>query len=187
MNVRRIITGHAPDGKAVFLADESTPRSHDFEHIPSFAAALVWGTAPLPSIQDGQQDPTSGMASWVPPVGGTNLMVITFPPESAMMNPLFDRDAAGAETVAVLPGLAERFEAEDPAMHTTDTIDYGVLLDGELWLELDDGKETLVGRHDVVIQQGTRHAWRNRSDKPATMLFVLIGANRAGPDRSRKE
>jgi hypothetical protein len=187
MNVRRIITGHASDGKAVFLADESTPRSHDFEHVPGFAAALVWGTAPLPSIHNGQQDPTSGMASWVPPVGGANLMVITFPPESATMNPLFDPAAAGAETVAVLPGLAEQFEAANPGMHTTDTIDYGVLLEGELWLELDDGKETLVRRHDIVIQQGTRHAWRNRSDKPATMVFVLVGANRAGPDRTNKE
>jgi hypothetical protein len=54
-------------------------------------------------------------------------------------------------------------------------------------LELDDGKETLVRRHDIVIQQGTRHAWRNRSDKPATMVFVLVGANRAGPDRTNKE
>jgi hypothetical protein len=187
MNVRRIITGHAPDGKAVFLADDNAPRSHDFEHVPGFATALVRGTAPLPSIQDGKEDSTPGMASWVPPVGGANLIVTTFPPESAMRNPFFDPAAAGSETMAVLPGLAERFQAENPGMHTTDTIDYGVLLDGELWLELDDSKETRVWRHDIVTQQGARHAWRNKSNTRATMLFVLIGANRTGPDGARKE
>ena len=63
-------------------------------------------------------------------------------------------------------------------MHTTDTVDYGVLLDGELHLELDNRATRRLTPHDVVVQNGTRHAWRNRSDKPATMLFVLVGASR---------
>ena len=63
-------------------------------------------------------------------------------------------------------------------MHKTDSVDYGILLDGEIWLELDDGKEVHLKRHDTVIQNGTRHAWRNRSDKPTTIALVLIGAGR---------
>jgi len=90
----------------------------------------------------------------------------------------FDPAAFGAEFAQNAPGLAERFEMENPGMHTTDSIDYDVVLEGEIVLELDDGKEVTLRPHDVVVQNGTRHAWRNRSDKPAKMLFVLVGASR---------
>jgi quercetin dioxygenase-like cupin family protein len=65
-------------------------------------------------------------------------------------------------------------------MHFTDTVDYGILVDGEISLELDNGKTAALKPGDVVVQNGTRHAWRNRGDKAAKMVFVLIGARRAG-------
>jgi quercetin dioxygenase-like cupin family protein len=65
--------------------------------------------------------------------------------------------------------------AESP-MHRTETVDVGVVLEGETWLLLDDGSETRVGVGDVVVQRGTNHAWANRSDRPVRMLFVLIDA-----------
>jgi hypothetical protein len=77
----------------------------------------------------------------------------------------------------VLPGLAEKFDLESPGMHT-DSVDYGVLIEGELHLERDDGATKKLAPRDVVIQNGTRHAWRNKIDKRATMLFVLVGAKR---------
>jgi quercetin dioxygenase-like cupin family protein len=67
---------------------------------------------------------------------------------------------------------------DDPGMHTTDSVDYDVVLEGEITLELDDGKEVQLKKHDVVVQNGNRHAWRNKSSAPAVMLFVLIGAKR---------
>ena len=79
----------------------------------------------------------------------------------------------------VLPGSAEKFEMDHPGMHTSDSVDYGVLIDGELHLELDDGATMKLAPRDVVVQNGTRHARRNKSDKPATMLFVLVGAKRS--------
>jgi quercetin dioxygenase-like cupin family protein len=63
--------------------------------------------------------------------------------------------------------------AESP-MHRTETVDVGVVLEGESWLLLDDGSETRVGPGDAVVQRGTNHAWANRSDGPARMMFVLI-------------
>lgn len=78
-----------------------------------------------------------------------------------------------------LPGLAERFEPESPGMHTTDSVDYGILLEGEISLELDDGKTVALKAGDVVVQNGTRHAWRNPGTEPATLIFVLIGARRS--------
>jgi quercetin dioxygenase-like cupin family protein len=83
-----------------------------------------------------------------------------------------------AEYGQKLPGLAERFEIESPGMHTTDTIDYDIVLEGEITLELDDGESRALKTGDIVVQHGTRHAWRNQSQKPATLMFVLIGADR---------
>jgi quercetin dioxygenase-like cupin family protein len=77
-----------------------------------------------------------------------------------------------------MPEFASKFELDHPGMHTTDSVDYGIVLEGEVWLELDDGKQVHLKRHDVVVQNGTRHAWRNKTDKPVKMAFVLIGAQR---------
>jgi quercetin dioxygenase-like cupin family protein len=80
---------------------------------------------------------------------------------------------------AALPGLIESFEPDHPGMHTTATIDYGIILEGEMWLELDNGQSRLVKAGDIVIQNGTRHAWRNKSERIARALFVMIGVSPA--------
>jgi quercetin dioxygenase-like cupin family protein len=75
-------------------------------------------------------------------------------------------------------GVLVRFTEQEPGavspMHRTETVDVGVVLDGETWLLLDDGSETRVGQGDVVVQRGTNHAWANRSDRPVRMVFVMI-------------
>ena len=178
MHIRRIVTGHDPKGNAVFVSDAAAPRTTEFAHVPGFVTSLLWETAPNASVSAVEGDPAVTARSWAPAPGGTNLMFITFPPDAVMMSSDFDPAAAGGEYMRVLPGLAEKFEMEHPGMHTTDSVDYGVLIEGELHLELDDGVTKKLAPRDVVIQNGTRHAWRNKSDKPATMLFVLVGANR---------
>jgi hypothetical protein len=178
MQTRRIVTGHTQAGKSIFKSDQPAPRSTAFQHVPGFVTTLLWETAPGAAIPAADVDASVTARSWVPDPGGTNLMIISFPPDSVMMSPDFNPAAAGGEYMQVLPGLAEKFELEHPGMHTTDTVDYGVLLDGEIYLELDDGEQKRLSPHDVVVQNGTRHAWRNKSQRSATMLFVLVGANR---------
>jgi quercetin dioxygenase-like cupin family protein len=90
----------------------------------------------------------------------------------------FDPEAAGREYLEFLPGLAESFDPDGSGMHRTATVDYDVIVSGELWLELDDGELRHLRAGDIVIQNGTRHAWRTRSDSPAVMLAVLVGARR---------
>lgn len=180
MKVRRIVTGHDSSGRAIFASDETAPRSVQFEHVPGLGAALLWQTAMAPSVGGTSVDPTPRVASWLPEGGGTSAMVLVFPPDSIAQNPNFDPRAAGAEYAEKLPGLAEKFEADAPGMHRTDTLDYAILLDGEICLELDDGAFRTLNRYDVVVQNGTRHAWRNRGSKPATMLFVMVSAARVG-------
>ncbi|MES2261718.1 MAG: cupin domain-containing protein [Pseudomonadota bacterium] len=181
MKSRRIVTGHDADGKSEIVSDQAAPRTSAFEHVPGFVASMLWSAEAHPVVPNHAGDPTAAAVSWLPPAGGSKLLLITFPPDAVMHGPAFDPLAAGREYLSTIPGLAEKFESEHPGMHTTDTLDYGVLLEGELWLELDGGRETLLHRHDVVVQQGTRHAWRNKSTQPATMLFVLIGAQRCVP------
>jgi quercetin dioxygenase-like cupin family protein len=79
-----------------------------------------------------------------------------------------------------VPGLAERFDPDDPGMHSTPTVDYAVVLEGEVWLVMAGGEGTLLRRGDVVIQNATRHAWRNRSERPATIATVLVGIGGGG-------
>jgi quercetin dioxygenase-like cupin family protein len=74
----------------------------------------------------------------------------------------------------VMVRFTEMAPAAESPMHRTETVDVGVVLEGETWLLLDDGSETRVGPGDAVVQRGTMHAWANRSDRPVRMLFVLI-------------
>ena len=94
-----------------------------------------------------------------------------------MADPAFDGSAASREHAEQSPGLVELFEPDAPGMHTTPTIDYGIVLEGEIWLELDDGETVRLKTHDVIVQNATRHAWRNKSATPTKMAFVLIGCD----------
>lgn len=174
MTTRRIVTGHNAAGKAVFLADGDTPYSAAFSSVPGFVTTLAWTTNPGDGPRQSLDDPTLAASSWLPPKGGSHLMVITFPPDAVMMSPEFDPMAAGGEYLEKLPGLAECFEPDTPGMHQTDTIDYGIVLQGQIVLELDDGATRLLNAGDVVVQNGTRHAWRNPTATPATLAFVLL-------------
>jgi len=180
MNNRRIIAARR-GGRSVVIED-APQRSHALRAVPGFEASVVWRTAAQPSLAWDRRTETHP-ASVLPEVGGTTLFVVTFPPDSVMADSRFDPDAAAAEYAQILPGLAELFERDHPGMHTTPTIDYDVVLDGRIMVEFDDGAMVDLNPGDVLIQHGTRHAWRNRGERPATMLFVLIGAS----DSSRND
>lgn len=175
MKIRRIVTGHDEQGNSVFVSDDYAPRAKSFVSIPGHAMAQLWTTPPNPERVEQESDPTLSNPSLIPPKGGTSIAVFDFPPDSVMQNPV-DGVRAYQELEAALPGLIESFEPENPGMHTTPTIDYGIILEGEMWLELDNGQSRHVKTGDIVIQNGTRHAWRNRSERIARGLFVMIGA-----------
>lgn len=144
-------------------------------HTPGFVSNPVWmRDADAPPATD--DNPTLRAVSLHPAPGGSTLLVVTFPPDSVMAALEFDVAASVAEHLAESPGIADRFEPAAPGMHRTDTIDHAIVLSGEITLELDDGATRNLAAHDVVIQQGTRHAWRNTGPIAATVAFCLIGA-----------
>lgn len=174
--VRRVVTGQK-DGKSVVLSDGEA-RGHEFAAVPGFRTTQVWATSPVSALPHTGGDPVEKSISVLPVLNGSRFMIVQFPPDSVMADPAFDGAAAEAEYAEVLPGLAECFEPDGSGFHITDSIDYDIVLAGELTLELDDGQTRVLGVGDVVIQNGTRHAWRNRSAQPAVMASILIGSQR---------
>ena len=170
---RRIATRNV-SGKSVVQSDESLP-AYEFKTVPGYEHTLIWVNPTTPDLSEEQRFDRYP-DSVVPGPGGTSLHFVTFPPSSVLADPSCDGEAARSEALTRLRGLADRFEKEDPAMHKTNTVDYAVVYEGEIWLELDDAKMIHLKKGDVVVQNGTRHAWRNKGTKPVTMLFFLNGA-----------
>ncbi len=180
--MRRVVTGHDKSGKSIFVSDDEISRSVSLDALPDVKILEeIWCTDDVPSIPVNPGDPTVDMASFVPKPQGTRFRFFTTLPE--IWNKLaeeqgLEMDAIHEELHAKMPGLAETLEQDNPGMHTTDTIDYGVVLSGEVYLELDDGQEVLLKQGDTYIQNGTRHAWRNRGDQPCIIAVVMVGAER---------
>ena len=170
---RRIVTGNV-NGKSVVQSDEPL-KAYQFKTVPGYEHTLMWINPAIPDLSYEQRFDRYP-DSIVPGAGGTSLHFVTFPPGSVFADPAFDAEAAQEEALVRLRGLADHFEKEDPGMHKTNTVDYAVVYDGEMWLELDDGETLHLNRGDVVVQNGTRHAWRNKGNKPVTTLFFLNGA-----------
>jgi len=176
MEIRRVVTGHT-GGKAVFASDTVMPGA-TVDLIPGMEYARLWGVDERPTYPDDGSAPEAH--AYFPPRDGARVVIMTFPPDGTPPPSDLDGAAAFKQFEEVAPGLMEHMDRSSPGMHTTDTIDFGYVISGEIVLELDDGAEKTLKAGDLVVQNGTRHAWRNRTNEPVMMLFCLIGANRAG-------
>jgi uncharacterized cupin superfamily protein len=172
---RRIVTGHKGN-KSVVLSD-ATLVTYAFQSITGYEQTYVWATHKADeagvALTDAQM-PKSAL----PSPGGSIVQIVTFPTRSRRSENAAESIAIAQESQARLPGLANTFEHDGSGMHITPTIDYALLLDGELWLELDDGETVHLSAGDIVVQQGTRHGWRNKGKRPATIVFFMLGAGR---------
>lgn len=176
MNVRRIVAGTDEAGRSVILSDGPAPNSHDFAALPGQSQTRIW-YSPGPATTTAPADePTSPKGPMLPGPGGASFVVVGFAPDSVATAPDFDPDRAGAEFAEWVPDFAAASDPGEPGMHRTDTVDFGVVLAGEIWLETADGAQTRLAPGDTVVQVAGRHAWRNKSDRPATVAFVLTGA-----------
>ena len=174
MTIRRVVTGHDPNGKAVFASDDVVdPITLDL--LPGTEFYRLWGGDEPRRFPDDGSEPSS--PEYFPPVGGFRFGLFTVAPDSTSMPADLDIEAAFAQMDVALPGLAAHMEPDNPGMHTTSTIDYEYVVSGRCVLELDDGATREVGAGDTVIQNGTRHAWRNPYDEPCVMVVVCVGAH----------
>ncbi|MFA9219350.1 MAG: cupin domain-containing protein [Sphingomonadaceae bacterium] len=177
--VHRVVTGHDPDGKAIIISEGALPTVLELAAIPGTVFHEVWSTAATPAPINNDSDPTVGPLVLPPPANGTRIRLVDIPPDT----PDFLASGAGRMQSAfseIGDSAASTVKANSPhpLMHRTESVDYGVVLAGELTLVLDDS-EVLLKPGSIVIQRGTNHAWANRSAAPCRMLFVLIDGSYA--------
>lgn len=174
MGVRRVVTGHDSEGKSVFASDE-TVEPITVSLMPGAEFFRLWGGDAPPRFPGDGSEPAN--PSYFPPLGGFRFFLLTLPPDGEGMPADIDLEAAIAEFDDKLPGMAAHIDPDNPGTHTTDTIDYEFVVSGRIVLELDDGATRELGPGDTVVQNGTRHAWRNPFDEPCKMVVVVIGAH----------
>jgi len=167
--VRRIVTGVNEAGRSCIVSDLHFPATHVAPGEP--VRVGLWATGSAPASNEGTSDPVpDGVIMRTPPAqrGGSVIRITDIPPERHRMPDAEDLRRRGCKTT---PDRSTRH----PGFHATDTVDYAICLEGEVWAVLDED-ETLMRAGDVLIQRGTYHAWSNRSDRICRMAFILIDA-----------
>lgn len=173
--VRRIVTGHDAKGRSVIISDKASPHVMAMR-VPTFGVTDLWRTSFTPADNTDPKDPCSVPAQLAPAPNGTVVRVVEFPPDKVWMKKLSREQAFASLGKSGSEALAHSSGERHPMMHRTKSIDYAIVLSGEIWAVMDVG-ETKMRPGDVLIQRGTNHAWANRSNKPARVAFVLIDAN----------
>jgi mannose-6-phosphate isomerase-like protein (cupin superfamily) len=173
VKVRRVVTGHSDEGKAVVASDDAV-EPVELALLPGYEFHRIWGADATLTFPGPGSRPDA--PQYFPPVAGFRFGLFTVPPDTVALPGDLDIGAALAEMERELPGMAGHMEPDAPGMHTTATVDYEYVVSGHVTLELDDGVEVELGPGDTVVQNGTRHAWRNRGSEPCQMVVVLVGA-----------
>jgi mannose-6-phosphate isomerase-like protein (cupin superfamily) len=173
--IRRVVTGQDNHGRSQILFDEDSPHVLHFAGIPSFGITDIWKTRAGDHSFHRQEDACDGN-ELVPPHGGTLIRVVEFPPDKEYVDTWDRRTAFSGMGDSGHAALSADSDDQHGMMHRTDTVDYVFILEGEIYLLLDDG-EVCLRAGDVLVQQGTKHAWSNRSDKPCVYAAVMIAAN----------
>ena len=170
--MRRVVTGHDAQGKSVFLMDGPSPHVLELPGMPGLALINLWVTDDAPADNAGGADAAARPVVLEPPPRGTIFRVVDFPPDKDVMGGL---DRGRAFSAMGAHGAMDPDASRHPGMHRTNTVDYALVLDGQIWA-LMDGGEVLLEAGDCLVQRGTNHAWSNRTDRPCRMAFILVGA-----------
>ena len=175
--VRRVVTGHNAAGKSIFLYDAPTP--HVFQRTKGSAIVHeLWETVATPADNRDNSDAIARGHRLAPPKNGSVFRVIEYPPDSERIAALAREQAMPDDS-----GRAQASDRNNPrhaGFHKTATIDYAIVLAGEIYAMMDEG-EVLLKAGDVLVQRGTNHAWSNRTNEPAVVAFVLIDAEAVSP------
>jgi mannose-6-phosphate isomerase-like protein (cupin superfamily) len=172
--VRRILTGHNAAGESVIAEDAASPFSMHLPGVPSFGVTDLWKIPRTPFPLENTAETCAMPIQLAPPAGGNVLRIVEFPPDASYLEG-WDRERAfGGMGDSGHAALAENSQRH-AAMHKTSSVDYAIVLSGEIWAVM-DLDETLMKAGDVLIQRGTNHAWSNRSAAPCRVAFVLTDA-----------
>jgi mannose-6-phosphate isomerase-like protein (cupin superfamily) len=169
--IRRVVTGHDARGKSVIVSDGPSPHALLIPGRSDYGLTNLWVTDATPASNEGNADAAARPVVLEPPAGGTIFRVVEFPPDKAAAD--FDRKTAFASMGA--DQAMDPDASRHPGMHKTATVDYAIVLSGEIWALMDEG-QTRLEAGDCLVQRGTNHAWSNRSDQPSLVAFILVSA-----------
>jgi len=175
MDIYCVVTGQNESGKSVIMRNMPIkPVSIDL--LPGYEFHRIWGSDSIPELpSDGTPPP---QPRYFPSKNGFRFGFFTIPPDTKTSVDQIGTATALEEIQRKLPGMIDVLELDHPGMHTTDTVDFDVIVSGEVYLELDNGAEDLLKAGDCVVQNGTRHAWHNRSSEKCVISVALVGAER---------
>lgn len=171
--IRRLVTGQDANGKSNFTMDGDAPNVQIMDAMGGLAVTDLWETYDSPADNSGTADNADRPVHLEPGPRGNIIRIVEFPPDSAWKS--------GADGAAAFAQMQASHAADtegssgDPGMHKTNTVDYALVLDGEIWAVMDTD-ERLMKTGDVLIQRGTNHAWANKTEENSTVMFVLSDA-----------
>ena len=172
---RRVVTGHDKNGVAIIESDQVATQTLERPNRPGVRLTNFWITDQTPAEYDGPTETCLDPLNLKPPAQGSVFRCVEFMPEDPeVMAQLSSEDGAAAFAEMGAGDNVVR-GGRHPWMHRTDSVDYGIVLNGEIWMLMDNEKnDVLLKAGDVVVQRGTNHAWANRGTEPCTIMFVLI-------------
>jgi hypothetical protein len=157
---RLVVTGHSR-GKSIITSDQAVPAMELAG--PRVQARFLWGRDDVPTFPDTGSMP--GLKAALPPPGGCRFSTLTI-----------DAGASGDYHNFIVAAMGPLAEPSNPGFHTTPSLDFILVVEGEFMLEVDDGAERVLRKGDFAVLNGVRHRWHNRGTTSATLAAVMIGA-----------
>jgi mannose-6-phosphate isomerase-like protein (cupin superfamily) len=170
--IRRVVTGHDAQGRSILLSDgPATSVKEMAPTFPGLALTDFWETTASPTSNAGSADAANRPVRLEPGRNGTIFRMVEFPPDASRPQGADSREGFKA----IGAGHAQDTHHSDPMMHKTATVDYAIVVKGEIYAVMEKG-ETLLRAGDVLVQRGTNHSWSVRGNEPALVAFILVGA-----------
>ena len=183
---RRVVTGHDENGKAIVVSDTVATQYLERPSRPGVRLTNFWIERGTPAEYDGPEETCTGDFVLHPPPNGSTFRCVEFLPEDPeVLKTLDGREAFGEMGAGA--NIVE--DSRHPFMHRTDSLDYAIVLTGEIWMLMDEeADDRLLKAGDVVIQRGNNHAWSNRGTEPCVIAFVLVDGvtQRDAPEGANK-
>jgi mannose-6-phosphate isomerase-like protein (cupin superfamily) len=169
--IRRVVTSHDESGRSVFMIDNHATAVKEMVSMPGLALTDIWTTGSAPADNSNSIDAADRPIVLEPPNNGTIFRIVEFPPDAAWRNTANAQEAFNS----IGAGHASDQQSDDPMMHKTATVDYLIVLKGEIWAILDND-EVCLKQGDVMVQRGTNHSWSVRTDEPCILAAILVSA-----------
>ena len=172
-STRRVVTGHDAAGRSTIVSDADCPV---VTRTGAFVISDAWRSQRLPADNAASGEPCTAPLELEPSRTGNVVRMVTFPPDEELLSAADPAEFFASMGESGSASLQQQEDSPHPLMHRSQTVDYIIIVSGEIYAVMETG-ETLLRQGDILIQRGTNHAWSNRTDKPCVLAAVLNAAD----------